>query len=102
MGTPMDSSVLTKENFGEYTENAEGNHWDFTRFNPKHFQHIEKCLYELMDIGVEADIIIMHPYDRWGFSKMDRVADELYWNYLLTRFPAFRNVWWSLANEYDY
>ena len=32
-GTPMDSSVLTKENFLEYTGKTEGNHWDFTRFN---------------------------------------------------------------------
>ena len=23
-----------------------------------------------MDLGIEADIILLHPYDRWGFSKM--------------------------------
>ena len=43
----------------------------------------------------------MHPYDRWGFSAMDRAADDLYWNYVIARFAAYRNVWWSLANEYD-
>ncbi len=100
-GTPMDSSVLTKENFSEYTGKTEGNHWDFTRFNPKHFQHIEKCILELQKRGIEADIIVMHPYDRWGFSSMTKEQDDRYWNYVLARFSAYRNVWWSLANEYD-
>ena len=100
-GTPMDSSVLTKENFGEYTGKAEGNHFDLTRPNPAHFRHLERCILALQAIGVEADLIVMHPYDRWGFSCMDRQADDLYWNYVLARFSAFRNVWWSLANEYD-
>lgn len=48
-GTPMDSSVLTEENFETYTEESEGNHWDFHRFNPKHFQHIEDCIVKLQD-----------------------------------------------------
>ena len=36
-GTPMDSSVLTKENFKQYDGCPEGNHFDYTRFNVKHF-----------------------------------------------------------------
>jgi hypothetical protein len=100
-GTPMDSSVLTEENFGTYTEESEGNHWDFHRFNPEHFQHIEDCIVKLQELGIEADIIVMHPYDRWGFSCMSREEDDLYWNYVIARFSAYRNVWWSLANEYD-
>ncbi len=100
-GTPMDSSVLTKENFKQYDGCPEGNHFDYTRFNVKHFQHIENCIQALMDLGIEADLIVMHPYDRWGFSQMDRFCDTLYWNYVIARFSAYRNVWWALANEYD-
>jgi hypothetical protein len=100
-GTPMDSSVLTKENFSFYTRRTEGNHWDFFRFYPAHFRHIENCILELQRRGIEADIIVMHPYDRWGFSQMTREEDDLYWSYVLARFSAYRNVWWSLANEYD-
>ncbi len=100
-GTPMDSSVLTKENFGEYTGKTEGNHWDFTRFHPEHFQHIEQCIRRLGELGIEADLIIMHPYDRWGFSSMTKEQNERYWKYVIARFAAFHNVWWSLANEYD-
>ncbi len=100
-GRPMDSSVLTPDNFNEYGGCAEGNSWDLTRFEPGYFRHIEKCITALGRIGVEADVILMHPYDRWGFSKMPRSADELYIKYVTARFGAFRNVWWSLANEYD-
>lgn len=100
-GTPMDSSVLTSENFKEYDGCPEGNAFDYKRFNVKHFQHIEACIAELMALGIQADLIVMHPYDRWGFSEMSRECDDLYWKYLIARLSAFRNVWWSLANEYD-
>jgi hypothetical protein len=102
-GIPMDSSALTKENFFSYTgAGAEaGNRWDFKRFNVAHFQHIDKSIAALRDLGIEADLIVMHPYDRWGFSRMDGECDDLYWNYIIARFAAYRNVWWSLANEYD-
>ncbi|MGI5885442.1 MAG: DUF5605 domain-containing protein [Candidatus Spyradocola sp.] len=100
-GTPMDSSVLTPENFGKYSGRAEGNHFDYTRFHPAHFRHIESCIRALRDLGIEADLILMHPYDRWGFSCMTQAQNDLYWRYAVARFSAFRNVWWSLANEYD-
>jgi hypothetical protein len=100
-GTPMDSSILTKENFWSYNGNSEGNKWDFKRFNPEYFRRFEKRIEDLMMLGIEADLIIMHPYDRWGFSVMDSECDDLYWNYVIARFAAYRNVWWSLANEYD-
>lgn len=100
-GKPMDYRVLTNDNFFEYNEFSEGNNWDFERFNPTHFQQIENRIMELQKLGIEADMIVMHPYDRWGFSCMTKKQDMLYWNYVIARFAAYRNVWWSLANEYD-
>ena len=44
-GTPCDTSEMTRENFGEYKTVDHGNHWDFYRFNPKHFQHSEALRY---------------------------------------------------------
>lgn len=100
-GKPCDSSILTSDNFNNYTGRAEGNDWDFSRFNVAHFQHIERSILALQKIGIEADLIVMHPYDRWGFSMMTKEQDDLYWKYVVTRLSAYRNVWWSLANEYD-
>jgi len=100
-GTPMDSSVLKPDNFWDYGPHAEGNHWDFARFNPKHFRHLDWCVEQLRALGVEADLILLHPYDRWGFSCMSREEDERYIRYMVARYGAYRNVWWSLANEYD-
>jgi hypothetical protein len=78
--------------------------WDFTRFNPEFFRHLEKRVGELRDLGIEADLILFHPYDKghWGFDRMGREADERYLRYAIARLAACRNVWWSLANEYDF
>jgi hypothetical protein len=80
------------------------NRWDFARFNPAFFQHFERRIAQLRDLGIEADIIILHPYDEghWGFDRMPAEADDRYVRYLVSRLAAFRNVWWSLANEYDF
>lgn len=99
-GTPVDASGLTEENFSYFVDVSE-NHWDFTRFHPEHFRRVERAILQLRDRGIQADLIVMHPYDRWGFSSMTREQDDLYWNYCIARFSAYRNLWWSLANEYD-
>jgi hypothetical protein len=44
-----------------------------------------------MNLGIEADMIVMHPYDRWGFSEMDEECDNLYWNYVIARFAGAEN-----------
>jgi hypothetical protein len=78
--------------------------FDTTRFNPAYFQHLEKRVLELQKLGIEADIILLHPYDdgAWGFDRMTPLEDDRYLKYVVARLAAFRNVWWSLANEYDF
>lgn len=85
-------------------EREETKIWDFDYFNPEFFQRLEKRVDELAAIGVEADLIIFHPYDkgRWGFDSMSQELDIAYIKYLVARLSAFKNVWWSLANEWDY
>jgi hypothetical protein len=77
--------------------------WDFSRFNPQFFQHLEKRVGDLRDRGIEAELILFDPYDkgRWGFDRMPAEVDDRYVRYLVSRLAAYRNVWWSLANEYD-
>jgi hypothetical protein len=78
--------------------------FNFARFNPEFFHHLERRVKDLMDIGIEADLILFHPYDegRWGFDRMDSESDRRYLRYVVARLSAFRNVWWSMANEYDF
>lgn len=85
-------------------EGTPPNTWDFTRFNPGFFNHLEKKIKDLMELGIEADLILFHPYDEghWGFDRMNAETDDRYLRYIIARLSAFRNVWWSLANEYDY
>lgn len=76
--------------------------FDFTRFDTAFFAMLDERIHQLMDIGVQADVILFHPYDRWGFAQMSRETDLFYLRYVIARLAAYRNVWWSLANEYDY
>ena len=80
------------------------NVWDFTQFNPAFFQHLEKRIDDLNRLGIEADLILFHPYDkgRWGFDAMPHEINVQYIKYLTARLASFRNVWWSMANEWDY
>ena len=82
-------------------EGTQPGNWDFTRFNPAYFQHLEQRIGDLLVLGIEADLILFHPYDRWGYSTMDDATDERYLRYVVARLAAYRNVWWSFANEYD-
>jgi hypothetical protein len=74
---------------------------DYTKFDPSFFDHFEARVADLTDLEIEADIILFHPYDRWGYSSMDAATDQFYLEYVIARLASFRNVWWSLANEYD-
>lgn len=79
--------------------------WDLTRFNPAFFRHLEQRVAQLRDLGIEADLILHHPYDdkrEWGFDRQPREVDDRYARYLVARLAAYRNVWWSLANEFDF
>ena len=76
--------------------------WDFTRFNPAYFRHFEKRVAQLGELGIEADLILFNPYGKFGFETMDAASDERYVRYVVARLGAYRHVWWSLANEYDF
>jgi hypothetical protein len=76
---------------------------DFSRFDVRFFHNLEKRLAQLRDLNIEADLILFHPYDegQWGFDRMGTDADDRYVHYVVARLAAYRNVWWSLANEFD-
>lgn len=81
---------------------GDGDHgFDLERFDVAYWAHLEKRIDDLARLGIEADLILFHPYDRWGFAEMPADADDAYLRYAVARLGSFANVWWALANEYD-
>jgi hypothetical protein len=75
---------------------------DFSRFDAEFFRHFEARVADLGRLGIEADVILFHPYGKpWGYDKMPQEVNERFVRYAIARLGSLRNVWWSLANEYD-
>ncbi len=75
--------------------------WDVNRPCIAFWHRFERILQRIAEMGIQADLILFHPYDRWGFSRMPQQDNLVYLDYLLRRLSAWPNIWWSLANEYD-
>ncbi|MEN8905340.1 MAG: DUF5060 domain-containing protein [Clostridiales bacterium] len=91
------------QNQDDYTPRPRHSWWDYDFFNPEYFQHIDNCVLELRKLGIEADLILFHPYDfgAWGFDCIPEEVNNRLLKYLVARLGAFRNIWWAFANEYD-
>jgi PKD repeat protein len=87
--------------FFAFKKGANGK-FDFSQPDPAFWRHFEQRIVDLQRLGIEADLILWHPYDRWGFADMSDEQDDRYLRYCIARLSAYRNVWWSLANEYDF
>ena len=86
----IDSSSLERTTAGTWS----GSTWSISAPSSSRLE-------QLADLGIDADLILFHPYDRWGFAQLGKAADDRYVSYVVRRLSAFPNVWWSLANEYD-
>ena len=75
--------------------------FDHTRFDPAFFGQLDNQLRQLADLGVQADLILFLPYDKWGFSDLSPEVDNRVVRYVVRRLAGFAHVWFSLANEYD-
>lgn len=78
--------------------------FDFSRFNPAYFQSLERDVQRLSDLGIQVDLILFRPYDKgqWGFDTTSDAVNQRFVRYMVARFAAFQNIWWSLANENSY
>jgi hypothetical protein len=67
-----------------------------------HFWHrFERILDQLEEMNIQVDLILFHPYDRWGFADLSPEENAVYLDTVLRRLAARPGIWWSLANEYD-
>lgn len=76
--------------------------WDLERFEPRFFANLERRIAQLGHLGIQADVILFHPYDRWGYEDLGAEVDDRYVRYVVARLSAMPNVWWALANEWDF
>jgi hypothetical protein len=84
-----------------YPYQRDGETNDFTQPNFEFFQNFDKRVSQLCEMGIHADVILFHPYDKWGYCQMGNEMNFKYVRYMIARLSAYRNVWWSLANEWD-
>ena len=75
--------------------------WDVNRPCIAFWHRFESILKRISAMGIQIDLILFHPYDRWGFSRLPQQDNLVYLDYLLRRLSAWPDIWWSLANEYD-
>lgn len=75
--------------------------WDVRHPDHSFWDAFEEILTQLDDLGIIVDLILFHPYDRWGFSALSREESLVYLDYAMRRLSAFPNLMWSIANEYD-
>jgi Domain of unknown function (DUF5060) len=99
---PVLSRGSNKWDGGFMEQSSAGWSFDTSRFEPAFFLHLEQRVSDLQKLGIEADIILFHPYDRWGFTKMDAATDDRYLRYVVARLAAYRSIGWSMANEWDF
>ena len=74
---------------------------DLSRFDPRFFRHFEARVAQLGALGIQADLILFHPYDHWGYADLPAEVNDRYLRYVIARLAAYRHVWWSVANEWD-
>ena len=82
-------------------EKKQNGDWDVGRPCISFWKRFEHILQRLWELEIQVDLILFHPYDRWGFCRMTQADNLLYLNYLQCRLAAWPGLWWSLANEYD-
>lgn len=83
-----------------FEKNEDGS-WDPSRPVYAFWDALDRHLVRLGKMGIQVDLILFHPYDRWGFDGMGLEKDKIYLDYLLRRLSAYPHIWWSLANEYE-
>lgn len=83
-----------------FEKKADGS-WDVNRPCMAFWDELERRIAQFNEMGVQADLILFHPYDHWGFVHLTKAECFTYLEYVIRRIAAYPNIWWSLANEYD-
>lgn len=80
--------------FGGDNENP-----DFTTLNFTFFQHLDRVVSRLQNIGLEAHLMIYVWNKEVNWPPMYSSADNRYFDYIIARYQAFSNVIWDVSKE---
>ena len=58
--------------------------WDVSRTDSVFWGKLDRHITALMEMGIEVDLILFHPYDRWGFSKLSQQDSLIYLKYCVS------------------
>ena len=89
-----------------------GRRLDLARFNLVYWRRLERAVQSLMEIDVQADVILFDLYTQAfplglgclggpNSSTYDLGPDTRFIQFAVARLASFRNVWWSLSNEWN-
>lgn len=82
-------------------EKREDGSWNPEKPVKEYWDNLENVIKRLDEMEIQADLVLFHSYDNWGFATMPQEDNLKYLDYCLKRLGDLDNVWWSLANEYD-
>ena len=82
-------------------EKREDGSWNPEKPVKEYWDNLENVIKRLDEMEIQADLVLFHSYDNWGFATMPQEDNLKYLEYCLKRLGDLDNVWWSLANEYD-
>ncbi len=82
-------------------EKDQNGKWDVNRPCFAFWEHLEEVINRLAEMDIQSDLILFHPYDRWGFAELSLEENKIYLDYLMRRLAANPDIWWSMANEFD-
>ena len=109
--TPFNKVRTTMGSAEPIYEPLNGTAGDPTRFNIAYWQQVEEVLEALMGMGIELELILFgnqapYPAGMGCLGGTDpkhynTTLDKLYLQYAVARLASFRNVWWSMANEWN-
>ena len=72
---------------------------DFTGLNVDFFEHFDRVIQHLDEQGIAAHIMIYVWNKKVKWPDMNTWADNLYFDYVISRYQAFTNVIWDISKE---
>jgi hypothetical protein len=111
MAFPVSSTAQGGATWLPY-EVDEASQMDVSRFNLPFWQRLDRTVESLLELDIQADIILFNLYTpNWpkglgclggpNASTYNLANDQLFLRYIVSRLASYRNVWWSMSNEWN-